>query len=204
MWLSPITDRTLEDVRYAESKVREWIAAYSRGETPMPAVTIEGYESSWIRLYSHLWGDMSDTRWGDLAPTVPPDLKGCVNASDLNRIEGNLDYLNRRVIFKGGFPDTRVMVKTWERGEVVLRSDVRRLLNNARWVADLYGLYGVVPIPLVTIEGYEDMNNLEIMTQLAKEQITARWERLSSLSWGDMSNTYWDDAISRTSPFTPR
>jgi len=169
MWLSPITDRTLEDVIYAQSKVKEWIAAYSRGETP----------------------------------TVT-DLKGCVNASDLNRVEGNLDYLNRRVIFKGGFPDTRVMVKTWERGEVVLRSDVRRLLNNARWVADLYGLYGVVPIPLVTIEGYEDMNNLEIMTQLAKEQITARWEQLSSLSWGDMSNTYWDDAISRTSPFTPR
>ena len=204
MWLSPITDRTLEDVIYAQSKVKEWIAAYSRGETPTPAVTIEGYESSWIRLYSHLWGDMSDTRWGDLAPTVPPDLKGCVNASDLNRIEGNLDYLNRRVIFKGGFPDSRVVVKTWERGEVVLRSDVRRLLNNARWVADLYGLYGVVPIPLVTIEGYEDMNNLEIMTQLAKEQITARWEQLSSLSWDDMSDTYWDDAISRTSPFTPR
>lgn len=198
MWLSPITDRTLEDVRYAESKVREWIAAYSRGETPTPAVTIEGYESSWIRLYSHLWGDMSDTRWGDLAPTVPPDLKGCVNASDLNRIEGNLDYLNRRIIFKGGSPDARVKVKTWERGGVVLASDVRRLLNNARWVADLYGLYGVVPIPLVTIEDYEDMNNLEIMTQLAKEQITARWEQLSSLSWGDMSDTYWDDAISRT------
>ena len=204
MWLSPITDRTLEDVIYAQSKAKEWIAAYSRGETPVPAVTIDGYESSWIRLYSHLWGDMSDTRWGDLAPTVPPDLKGCVNASDLNRIEGNLDYLNRRVIFKGGSPDARVVVKTWERGEVVLASDVRRLLNNARWVADLYGLYGVVPIPLVTIEGYEDMNNLEIMTQLAKEQITATWEQLSGLSWGDMLNTYWDDAISRTSPFTPR
>ena len=164
----------------------------------MPAVTIVGgYEASWRQLSSRLWGDMSDTYWGDLAPTVP-DLKGCVNASDLNRIEGNLDYLNRRIIFKGESPDARVMVKTWERGEVVLASGVRRLLNNARWVADLYGLYGVVPIPLVTIEGYEDMNNLEIMTQLAKEQITARWEQLSSLPWGNMSNTYWDDAISRT------
>ena len=203
MWLSPITDRTLEDVRYAESKVKEWIAAYSRGETPTPAVTIEGYESSWIRLSSHPWGDMSDTYWGDLAPTVPPDLKGCVNASDLNRIEGNLDYLNQRIVFKGGFPGSMV-VKTWERGEVVLKSDVRRLVKNARGVAHLYGLYGVVPIPLVTIEGYEDMNNLEIMTQLAKEQITATWEQLSSLSWDDMSDTYWDDAISRTSPFTPR
>lgn len=203
MWLSPITDRTLEDVIYAQSKVKEWIAAYSRGETPVPAVTIEGYESSWGRLFSHLWGDMSDTYWGDLAPTVPPDLKGCVNASDLNRIEGNLDYLNWRIIFKGGFPDSRVVVKTWERGEVVLRSDVRRLLNNARRVADLYGLYGVVPIPLETIKGYEDMNNLEIMTQLAKEQITARWEQLSSLPWGNMSNTYWDDAISQTGR-TPR
>lgn len=203
MWLSPITDRTLEDVIYAQSKVKEWIAAYSRGETPVPAVTIEGYESSWGRLFSHLWGDMSDTYWGDLAPTVPPDLKGCVNASDLNRIEGNLDYLNWRIIFKGGFPDSRVVVKTWERGEVVLRSDVRRLLNNARRVAHLYGLLGVVPIPLETIKGYEDMNNLEIMTQLAKEQITARWEQLSSLPWGNMSNTYWDDAISQTGR-TPR
>jgi hypothetical protein len=197
MWLSPITDRTLEDVRYAESKVREWIAAYSRGETPMPAVTIVGgYEASWRQLSSRLWGDMSDTHWGDLAPTVP-DLKGCVNASDLNRIEGNLDYLNRRIIFKGGSPGSMV-VKTWERGEVVLTSDVRRLVKNARGVAHLYGLLGVVPMPALTIEGYEDMNNLEIMTQLAKEQITARWEQLSSLSWDDMSDTYWDDAISRT------
>jgi hypothetical protein len=53
-------------------------------------------------------------------------------------------------------------------------------------------------MPALTIEGYEDMNNLEIMTQLAKEQITARWEQLSSLPWDDMSDTYWDDAISRT------
>ena len=198
MWLSPITDRTLEDVRYAESKVKEWIAAYSRGETPMPAVTIEGYESSWGRLFSHLWGDMSDTRWGDLAPTVPPDLKGCVNASDLNRIEGNLDYLNQRIVFKRGIPNDRMVVKTWERGEVVLPSDVSRLLRNARWVAGAYGLSNVVPIPQVTIESYEDMNNLEIMTQLAKEMVTARWEQLSSLPWGDMSDTYWDDAIFKT------
>ena len=166
MWLTPITDRTLEDVIYARSKVKEWIAAYSRGETP----------------------------------TVT-DLKGCVNASDLNRIEGNLDYLNQRVIFKGGVPDERLVVKTWKRGEVVQYSDVRRLLNNALYVMDLYDLYGAVPIHPVTIRDYKDMNNLEIMTQLAKEQITARWEQLSSLPWGDMSNTYWDDAISRTSPF---
>jgi hypothetical protein len=203
MWLTPITDRTLEDVIYAQSKVKEWIAAYSRGETPIPAVTIEGYESSWGRLSSHLWGDMSDKHWGDLAPTVPPDLKGCVNASDLNRIEDNLNYLNWRIIFKGGFPDSRVVVKTWKRGEVVLAKDVERLLSNAQTVADLYGLSNVVPIPLETIKGYEDMNNLEIMTQLAKEQITARWEQLSSLPWGNMSNTYWDDAISQTSR-TPR
>lgn len=194
MWLSPITDRTLEDVRYAESKVREWIAAYSRGETPMPAVTIEGYEASWRQLSSRLWDDMSDTYWGDLAPTVP-DLKGCVNASDLNRVEGNLDYLNQRIVFKGGSPDDRVVVKTWERGEVVVRSDVDRLLSNARFVASLYGLSGVVPIPRETIVGYEDMNNLEIMTQLAKEKVTASWEQLSIRTWGDMSDTYWDDAI---------
>lgn len=168
MWLRPITDRTLEDVIYAQSKVKEWIAAYSRGETP----------------------------------TVI-DLKGCVNASDLNRIEGNLDYLNQRVVFKGGTPDDRVVVKTWKRGEVVIVSDVMRLLRNARWVADLYGLSNVVPIPLETIRDYKDMNNLEIMTQLAKEQITARWEQLSGLLWGDMSITYWDDAISLTG-LTPR
>ena len=202
MWLSPITDRTLEDVRYAESKVKEWIAAYSRGETPTPAVTIEGYESSWRRLSSRTWGNMSDTCWGDLAPTVPPDLKGCVNASDLNRIEGNLDYLNQRIVFIGGSPESMV-VKTWERGEVVLESDVYRLVRNVQWVAYRYGLPRVVPAPLVTIAGYEDMNNLEIMTQLAKEQITARWGELSGLPWDAMSDTYWDDAISQTG-LTPR
>ena len=164
MWLSPITDRTLEDVRYAESKVAEWIAAYSRGETP----------------------------------TVT-DLKGCVNASDLNRVEGNLDYLNQRVVYKGGSPYNNMVVKTWERGEVVLTSDVRRLLINASMVADLYGLSDVVPIPYVTISGYEDMNYLEIMTQLAKEMVTARWGQLSSLTWGNMSDTYWDDVVSKTS-----
>ena len=163
MWLSPITDRTLEDVRYAESKVKEWIAAYSRGETP----------------------------------TVT-DLKGCVNASDLNRIEGNLDYLNQRIIFKGKVPHDKLVAKTWERGEVVQYSDVRRLLNNALWVMDLYDLYGAVPIHPVTIRDYKDMNNLEILTQLAKEQITATWGLLSILTWGDLSNTYWDDTISAT------
>lgn len=162
MWLSPITDRTLEDVRYAESKVKEWIAAYSRGETP----------------------------------TVT-DLKGCVNASDLNRIEGNLDYLNQRIVFKGG-PSLPLVVKTWKRGEVIRTSDLFRLQMNARGVAAIYGLTNVVPIPLTTIESYEDINNLEIMTQLAKEMVTARWEQLSSLTWGDMSDTYWDDAISKT------
>ena len=66
-------------------------------------------------------------RWkaGD---AIPVDLRGCLNASDLNRIENNIQYLSDNLSDLYYF--STVATKTWNTSDLPTVSDIDRLIQN--------------------------------------------------------------------------
>lgn len=74
------------------------------------------------------------------------DLKGCLNASDFNRIEGNIKYLND-MLGSLGYP-VGVTTREWGRSDIPTTEDVSRIVNNIREI--IYSYYqqeGVTALP---------------------------------------------------------
>lgn len=86
------------------------------------------------------------------------DLKACINASDLNRIEGNTKYLSE-VWTAIGYPST-VTTKTWERNSSPDVDDIERMITNVQTV--LAAFYGdSAPELPDTMLDYEQVNMIE-------------------------------------------
>lgn len=96
-WITPVTDRTEEDVAFARDKIQEWIAAQ----------TAETY-----------------------------DLKGCLCLNDLNRIEGNIAYLND--LLTGLYYPPGASCRTWEMKDLPTVLDVERILDNVKCILAVY------------------------------------------------------------------
>lgn len=84
-------------------------------------------------------------------------LKGCLNYTDLNRIEQNL-YLLSLVL------EVEVETKYWEPGDIPVSSDYSRIRNNVETIRNAYTTYKDTPKtpeePLVTYEKYNDIEKI--------------------------------------------
>lgn len=92
-------------------------------------------------------------------PVETYDLKGCLNLSDLNRIEGNIQYLSDRLdelhYFSGASS------KVWERSGLPTERDIRRILSNIRYIIAAYHQQeGVSDVP-EDMATYSDINAIE-------------------------------------------
>lgn len=119
MWQTPITDRTQEDVLYAQYLINEWKGNFAEIQ----------------------------------------DLKGCLNAADLNRIEGNIqhlaDILNERSYHN------QIHTKTWERDDIPTTTDVERISYNVyRLMKAFPYVTGVPEIPTSMVH-YQNINDIE-------------------------------------------
>lgn len=94
-WLSPIYDRTQEDIEFAISKITEWL---------------------------------NDSSF------VPYDLKGCLNVADLNRIEGNIEYLSE-YLSQLGYPSA-VHIRKWSVEDIPIEQDTTRIVENIQSIID--------------------------------------------------------------------
>ena len=65
-------------------------------------------------------------------PIETYDHKGCLNVVDLNRIEGNINYINETLAKIHYPPGTSS--KVWERRELPTERDVSRILYNIRLI----------------------------------------------------------------------
>ena len=84
-------------------------------------------------------------------------LKGALNYTDINRIEGNIAYLFD--IF--GISD--ITVKTdWVHTDIVTLSDFQRILNNIDRLRSLFKVFETTPeIPSAPINTYQKVNDIE-------------------------------------------
>lgn len=102
-------------------------------------------------------------QWIDQVLTGNPvetyDLKGCLNLSDLNRIEGNIRYLSDEL---GELQyGTSVSCKEWERRGLPTEQDVRRIISNIQIIIDAYYRGENSPNLPDDMSNYHQINDIE-------------------------------------------
>ena len=100
-------------------------------------------------------------------PLVVYDLKGCLNVSDINRIEGNISYLASELSRLYYPSDTSV--KSWTAAGMPNEQDIKRILYNVRSLITAYYQQREAPdVPESLIE-YNEVNAVEKNLSLIKE-----------------------------------
>lgn len=109
MWLEPITDRTSGDVAYAKQLNNKF-----RSNGSFDSFTEEEKEK-WLS-----------------------GLKGCLNAIDLNRIEGNTEHL-KNLLLSYGYTTNSLGYKTdWTVSDFPYVKELERIRQNVQYLVDGY------------------------------------------------------------------
>lgn len=105
------------------------------------------------------------------APFVS-DLKGCMNVRDLNRIEGNMEYLAERIRIAGY--DIPITVRQWQTADIPTVSDLERITGNL--ISLIEGWYQQEKAPEApdTILTYVDANAIEENQFLIRQLLDGR------------------------------
>ena len=81
--------------------------------------------------------------------------KSYINARDLNRIEGNMSHL-------AGLLHCDIEVKTWQKGEFIFLSDIKRIEKNLQAISNAYMSTAKMPqVPSIPFVVYSQWNDIE-------------------------------------------
>lgn len=94
------------------------------------------------------------------------DLKGCLNLSDLNRIECNITYLAEQLESLAYHPDVRS--RQWGIADMPNQNDVSRILANIRSIIESFYRPSESPPLPTTMVSYTDINAIEENLYLIK------------------------------------
>ena len=97
------------------------------------------------------------------------DLKGCLNVSDINRIENDIQYLSDNLSTLYYFPHT--VSKSWNNAGLPTIEDVTRVIGNVRKIISSYFQYESAPDLPDTMLTYEEINNIEENLHLLKRML---------------------------------
>ncbi len=147
-------------------------------------------------------------------PTVT-ELKGCLNATDLNRIEANTRYISEFV--RGYGFQTNVTTKVdWTDECLPNVDDVNRIIDNIKEIRDKY--YEPAGMPsLQTMVSFSDINAIEQSLMLFREMLLGMvgafrrsgtfvagspfrlpmntgvtWMTFENVTWGDIEGESWE------------
>lgn len=97
---------------------------------------------------------------------VTHDLKGCLNVSDINRIENNVAYL-REKLYEYGY-SVSVSTKSWVHTGLPNVGDISRIVKNVRALVKAYYPHSTSPAIPDTLNGYNEVNAVEKNLYLIK------------------------------------
>lgn len=176
VWKEPIFDRTQVDVAFAIQKIAEWIgynistAEYDekvRVENEK-LILKEGYVATTNDTLilqgdgrAYVEDDALVVRIG-----VVYDLKGCLNLIDINRIEGNIEYLSEKFL-EFGYPSD-VFIRKWDKDALPNEYDIQRIIDNVRALITAFYKPSNAPTLPTTISSYDDVNKIEKNIDLIK------------------------------------
>ena len=178
IWRNPIFDRTHADVAFALQQISAWKKSHSH----VGDVKVEGEK---VALNTN--GETSVENDALILQTtartsvennilvlelgVVYDLKGCLNLSDLTRIEDDITYLSH-LLGAHHFPIV-TNSKEWATDGLPTINDMKRIGDNLRSLfAGFYTPVGASPIPDMILS-YQDINALEYNLYLLKEIVDA-------------------------------
>lgn len=87
------------------------------------------------------------------------ELKGCLNLSDINRIEGNIEYLGD-LLTKLGY-SVLVDIKVWEAKSIPTQRDINRILENLHRIIEAYFQQEGSPDIPYNMLRYSEINDIE-------------------------------------------
>ncbi len=148
-------------------------------------------------------------------PTVT-ELKGCLNATDLNRIESNTRYISE-YLRAYGF-QTNVTTKVdWTDESLPNAADVNRIIDNIKEIRNKYYEPAGMPSLPQTMVSFSDINAIEQSLLLFREMLLGMagafrrsgtfrcgqgmklpmstgitWFALEDLTWGDIEGESWE------------
>lgn len=176
VWREPIFDRTQEDVDFAIQKIAEWIVYNISQAEYDEKVRIEN-EELLLREGNAIPTNNTLVLQGDgrayvdndalvVKIGVVYDLKGCLNVSDINRIEENIAFLSEKMT-EYSYPN-RIITKRWRKEDLPNENEIQRIIGNV-WslVESFYQSSDAPPIP-TTMLSYDDINSLERNIDLIK------------------------------------
>jgi len=147
-------------------------------------------------------------------PTVT-ELKGCLNVTDLNRIEANTRYISQ--FLQGYGYQMNVTTKVdWTDESLPNAADVNRIINNIREIRNKY--YEPAGMPsLQTMVSFSDINAIEQSLMLFREMLLGMvgafrrsgtfvagspfrlpmntgvtWMTFENVTWGDIEGESWE------------
>lgn len=105
------------------------------------------------------------------ASIVGYDLKGCLNASDINRIEDNISYLAEQL--KSYHYPSDTSSKSWVVTDLPNQGDITRIINNVKSLIDSFYQHPDAPALPGGMQGYYEVNSIEENLSLIKALIDA-------------------------------
>ena len=175
IWREPIFDRTSSDVSFAIRQIEKW----KEGHTHWADVAID-YEKVSINEGEVKVTEDSVVLEYDGAVYVEDEslvlqlgavynLKGCLNLSDIIRIEDNISYIADRLI-QYRYPIV-VSSKAWVKTDLPNANDMKRIANNIRSIFSGYHTpSGATDVPDIMLS-YQDINALEYNLHLLKDTL---------------------------------
>lgn len=174
IWRTPIFDRTIFDVSFAIQQIAAWKQSHTHsGDVKIKNNTLLVNEGD----VSYVNGELFVLQGNGavrvenevlfLELGVVYDLKGCLNLSDITRIEDNINYIATLLTQKHYYVD--VNSKEWMKDSLPTAQDMKRIGDNIRSIMDGF----VKPndsseVPELMLS-YEDINALERNLYLLKE-----------------------------------
>jgi hypothetical protein len=178
IWRDPIFDRTSHDVAFALQQIAAWKKSHSHvGDVKIETdtVTIETNGETYLGNDAVVLQNTARTSVENnvlvLELGVVYDLKGCLNLSDITRIEDNIAYL-ANLLTSYRFP-IAINSKEWTTAGLPTANDMKRIGDNIRSLFNgFYTPSGASTIPEVMLS-YQDINALEYNLHLLKQLVDA-------------------------------
>ena len=148
-------------------------------------------------------------------PTVT-ELKGCLNATDLNRIESNTRYISE-LLRRYGFQANVITKIDWTDESLPNTVDVNRIIDNIKEIRNKYYEPAGMPSLPQTMVNFSDINAIEQSLLLFREMLLGMvrafrrsgtfrcggdlrlpmntgitWTVLEDSTWGDIERETWE------------
>lgn len=177
IWRTPIFDRTSADVATAIGKIAGWKETHTHwADVAMDYEKVSINEGVVTTTPNSIILECDGAVYVEdealvLKLGVVYNLKGCLNLSDITRIEDNINYLSTELT-NALYPIT-VSCKEWTKDGLPNAQDMKRIADNIRAIfRDYYTPSGVMEMSDIMLS-YEDINALEYNLYLLRELLDA-------------------------------